>query len=56
MWHQVIDDEKSYCETSCTAMFTYAFARGVIRRKLDKRFAAAAQKELGRHMPRSDRQ
>ncbi len=44
MWHQVIDDEKSYCETSCTAMFTYAFARGVIRQRLDRRFAAAAQK------------
>lgn len=44
MWHQVIDDEKSYCETSCTAMFTYAFARGVIRQRLDRRFAEAAQK------------
>lgn len=44
MWHQVLDDEESYCETSCTAMFTYAFARGVRRGRLDKRFAAAAAK------------
>ncbi len=29
LWHQVLDDEESYEETSCTAMFTYAFSRGV---------------------------
>ncbi len=29
MWHQVLTDEDSYSETSGTAMFIYAFARGV---------------------------
>lgn len=29
MWHQIVDDHDSYEETSCTAMFIYAMARGV---------------------------
>lgn len=29
MWHQVLTDTESYLETSCTAMFIYAFSRGV---------------------------
>ena len=29
MWHQVLTDTQSYLETSCTAMFIYAFSRGV---------------------------
>lgn len=29
MWHQVLTEPDSYPETSCTSMFTYAFARGV---------------------------
>jgi len=29
MWHQVLNEPDSYPETSCTSMFTYAFARGV---------------------------
>lgn len=29
MWHQVLTDPEAYPETSCTAMFIYAFARGV---------------------------
>jgi rhamnogalacturonyl hydrolase YesR len=28
MWHQVLTDHESYPETSCTAMFTYAFSCG----------------------------
>ncbi|RAU97315.1 glycoside hydrolase family 105 protein [Paenibacillus sp. YN15] len=28
-WHQVLTDASSYEETSCTAMFVYAFARGL---------------------------
>lgn len=28
MWHQVLDEHDSYRETSCTAMFIYAFCRG----------------------------
>lgn len=29
MWHQVLNDNESYEEASCTSMFAYAFARGV---------------------------
>ena len=29
LWHQVLTDPTAYEETSCTAMFAYAFARGV---------------------------
>ncbi|HVT81288.1 MAG TPA: glycoside hydrolase family 88 protein [Phycisphaerae bacterium] len=29
MWHQVLTHRDAYPETSCTAMFAYAFARGV---------------------------
>ncbi len=29
MWHQLIDYKKSYRESSCTAMFTYAMIQGV---------------------------
>lgn len=29
MWRQLVDDEESWSETSCTAMFGYAFACGV---------------------------
>ena len=29
MWHQVLNDQDSYPETSCTSMFIYAFSRGV---------------------------
>ncbi|WP_343225203.1 glycoside hydrolase family 88 protein [Paenibacillus sp. EZ-K15] len=29
LWRQVITDLEAYEEASCTAMFAYAFARGV---------------------------
>jgi unsaturated rhamnogalacturonyl hydrolase len=29
LWHQVLTDPTSYEETSCTAMFIYAFSRGI---------------------------
>lgn len=29
LWHQVLNDPESYQEASCTAMFAYAFARGL---------------------------
>jgi rhamnogalacturonyl hydrolase YesR len=29
LWHQVLTEPDAYEETSCTAMFSYAFARGV---------------------------
>ncbi len=31
LWHQLLDRQDSYAETSCTAMFTYALARAVNR-------------------------
>lgn len=31
LWHQVLDREDSYLETSCTAMFTFGLARAVNR-------------------------
>jgi len=34
-WHQLLDRAETYGETSCTAMFTYALARGINRGWLD---------------------
>ena len=31
LWHQMLDKPDSYLETSCTAMFSYAMAKGVNR-------------------------
>ena len=45
MWHQLIDHPESYKETSCTAMFTYAFITGVKKGWLtDPAYAQAARK------------
>jgi unsaturated rhamnogalacturonyl hydrolase len=30
LWHQVLTEAESYEETSCTAMFVYSFARGLL--------------------------
>lgn len=35
LWHQLLDREDSYLETSATAIYTYAYARGVNRGWLD---------------------
>jgi len=35
LWHQMLDRPDSYLETSCTAMFSYAMAKGVNRGWLD---------------------
>jgi len=35
-WHQVIDKPESYAEFTCTAMITYAMARGVRLGRLDE--------------------
>ena len=32
LWHQLLDKPDSYLETSASAMFTYAIARGVNRK------------------------
>lgn len=44
MWHQLVDKNDSYPETSCTAMFTYGVAKGVNEGWLDKRYATIALK------------
>lgn len=43
MWHQLLDKPDSYPETSCTAMFVIAIARGVNRGWLDSSFVSVAQ-------------
>jgi unsaturated rhamnogalacturonyl hydrolase len=45
MWHQLIDDQASWPETSSTGMFTFAFVTGVKEGWLDAaRFGPAARK------------
>ena len=44
MWHQLLDDRDSYAETSCTAMFVCAFARGVKSGRLGAEYAESAKK------------
>src|SRR5580658_7558561 len=43
MWHQLLDKTDSYLETSATAMFTFAIARGVNRGWLAPVYAPVAQ-------------
>ena len=43
MWHQLLDKPDSYEETSATAMFTFAIARGVNRGWLSPIYAPVAQ-------------
>lgn len=38
LWHQVLNREDSYLETSCTAMFTYAVAKAVNEGWMDPRY------------------
>ena len=42
LWHQVLDHPESYEETSCTAMFVIALARGIRHGWLDTSYAGAA--------------
>jgi len=42
LWHQLLDKNDSYPETSCTAMFTYAVARAVNKGYLPARYASIA--------------
>jgi len=39
MWHQLLDKNDSYLETSASAMFTFASARGVNRGWLSAAYA-----------------
>jgi unsaturated rhamnogalacturonyl hydrolase len=42
LWHQLLDKPDSYLETSCSAMFTYAIAKGVNNGWLDSRYGSIA--------------
>jgi len=44
LWHQLLDKEDSYLETSCTAMFAYAVARAVNKGYIEARYASIAQR------------
>ncbi len=44
LWHQLLDKEDSYLETSCTAMFTYVIARGVNKGYIEQRHATIAER------------
>jgi rhamnogalacturonyl hydrolase YesR len=43
LWHQLLDKTDSYLETSASAMFTFAIARGVNRGWLPASYAPVAQ-------------
>jgi rhamnogalacturonyl hydrolase YesR len=43
MWHQLVDKPDSYLESSATAMYTFAIARGVNRGWISPAFAPLAQ-------------
>jgi unsaturated rhamnogalacturonyl hydrolase len=44
LWHQLLDKTDSYLETSCSAMFTYAAARGIEMKYIESSFATVALK------------
>jgi len=44
LWHQLLDRDDSYLETSASAMFTYAIARSVERGWLPRHYAAIARR------------
>ena len=43
LWHQVLDKEDSYTESSCSAMFVYSTAHAVNQGWIDKRYASIAR-------------
>ncbi len=42
LWHQLLDRPATYPETSCSAMFTFAIARGVNRGWIEPQYASVA--------------
>ncbi len=42
LWHQLLDKNDSYLESSCTAMFVYCIARAVNQGWIDRRYASIA--------------
>jgi unsaturated rhamnogalacturonyl hydrolase len=43
LWHQLIDKNDSYLESSCTAMFTYSIAKAVNNSWIDRRYRTLAE-------------
>jgi rhamnogalacturonyl hydrolase YesR len=43
LWHQLLNKEDSYLETSVSAMFAYSIAKGINSGWIDKRYASIAQ-------------
>ena len=43
LWHQILDKNDSYLESSCTAMFVYGIAHAVNSGWIDKRYASIAK-------------
>lgn len=46
LWHQVLDKNESYAETSCTAMFLYGFSKGIRLGILGDEYVSNANKAL----------
>jgi len=44
MWHQLLDKNDSFLETSATAMFTYGIAKAINKGWIDNRYASVALK------------
>lgn len=44
LWHQLLDKQDSYLETSCSAMFTYTIARAVNKGYIEPRYFSIAQR------------
>ena len=44
LWHQILDHNNTYLETSCTAMFTYSIAKAVNEGWLAHRYAYIAER------------
>jgi rhamnogalacturonyl hydrolase YesR len=42
LWHQILDRNDSYLESSCSAMFTYCIARAVNQKWIDSRYGSIA--------------
>ncbi|PWC21603.1 glycoside hydrolase 105 family protein [Brenneria roseae subsp. roseae] len=46
LWHTLLDDPKSYLESSATAGFAYGILKAVRKRYVDKRYAPMAEKAI----------
>lgn len=42
LWHQLLDKNDSYLESSCSAMFIYSIARAVNQKWIDERYGSIA--------------